>query len=223
LVKITWLGHSAFKLELADKTVFIDPWITGNPKAPIKASDITHADVICVTHDHVDHIGDAFDICKKTNSTFIATFELCNYAQNNGVKNVVGINIGGTMEVRGLKITMVQAFHTSTRGAPTGFVLRGEGKTIYHAGDTGLFGDMELIGELYCPNVALIPIGSYYTMGPLEAAEAVRLISPEITIPMHYQTFPVLVQSADEFLKLVKEKAPNVEIAVLKPGESLNF
>jgi L-ascorbate metabolism protein UlaG (beta-lactamase superfamily) len=223
LAKIKWLGHSAFELELAEKTVFIDPWIEGNPKSPIKLSEVTHADVICVTHDHGDHLGDAFSICKKTKAVLVATFELCNYAQSNGVQNVVGMNIGGTAEVKGLKITMVQAFHTAARGAPTGFVLQGGGKIVYHAGDTGLFGDMQLIGKLYHPNVALLPMGSYYTMGPLEAAEAVRLITPEIVVPMHYQTFPVLVQSIDEFTKFVREKAPQVKVVGLKPGEYFDF
>jgi len=223
MAKLRWLGHSAFEIELAGKTLLIDPWINGNPKAPLKASEITQADIVCVTHDHADHLGDAFDICKRTNAVFVATFEMSNYAEANGVKNTVGMNIGGTVEIGGIRITLVHAFHTATRGAPTGFVLRGEGKTVYHAGDTGLFGDMQLIGKLYRPNVALLPIGSYYTMGPVEAAEAVRLINPEIAVPMHYQTFPVLVQSADEFAKLAKEKAPNVRIAVLKPNETLTF
>ena len=118
---------------------------------------------------------------------------------------------------------MVQAFHTCGRGAPTGFIISGEGKTVYHAGDTGLFGDMKLIGEIYKPDVALLPIGDYYTMGALQASEAVRLIKPKIVVPMHYMTFPVLAQSANEFVSLVREKAPEVKVVVLNPGESFEF
>jgi L-ascorbate metabolism protein UlaG (beta-lactamase superfamily) len=218
--RIRWLGHSGFEIELANKILLIDPWLTGNPLAAVKASDIKNADIVCVTHDHGDHLGDAVEICKRTGATFVAIYELGVYAEKQGVKNVVGINIGGTVEVKGIRITLVQAFHSSTRGAPTGFVITAEEKTLYHAGDTGLFGDMKIIGEIYRPEVALIPIGDYYTMGPKEAAEAVKLIKPAIVVPMHYQTFPVLESSAENFIKLVKEKAPKVKVVALKPGDT---
>jgi L-ascorbate metabolism protein UlaG (beta-lactamase superfamily) len=218
--KIRWLGHSGFEIELAKKILLIDPWLTGNPLAAVTASDIKKADVVCVTHDHGDHLGDAIEICKRTGATFVGIYELGVFAEENGVKDVVGINIGGTVDVKGTRITMVQAFHSSTRGAPTGFVMKAEGKTIYHAGDTGLFGDMKLIGEIHRPDVALIPIGDYYTMGSKEAAEAVKLIKPAVVIPMHYQTLPVLSPSAEDFIKFVKEKAPEVKVVALKPGEA---
>jgi len=221
--KIRWLGHSGFEIELANKIFLIDPWLTGNPLAAVTASEIKKTDIVCVTHDHGDHLGDAVEICKRTRATFVGIYELGVYAGKQGVKDVVGINIGGTVDVKGIKITMVQAFHSSTRGAPTGFVVKAEGKTIYHAGDTGLFGDMKLIGEIYRPDVALIPIGDYYTMGPREAAEAVKLIKPAVVIPMHYQTFPVLFQSAEDFIKFVKEKAPKVKVVPLKPGEAYHL
>ena len=218
--RIRWLGHSAFEIELANKILLIDPWLTGNPLATMNASDIKKADVVCVTHDHGDHLGDAIEICKRTGATFVGIYELGVFAEENGVKDVVGINIGGTVDVKGVRITMVQAFHSSTRGAPTGFVIKAEGKTIYHTGDTGLFGDMRLIGEIYSPDVALIPIGDYYTMGPREAAEAMKLIKPAVVIPMHYQTLPVLSPSAEDFIKFVEEKAPEVKVVALKPGEA---
>jgi L-ascorbate metabolism protein UlaG (beta-lactamase superfamily) len=218
--KIRWLGHSGFEIELANKILLIDPWLTGNPLAAVTASDIKKADVVCVTHDHGDHLGDAIEICKRTGATFVGIYELGVFAEESGVKDVVGINIGGTVDVKGTRITMVQAFHSSTRGAPTGFVMKAEGKTIYHAGDTGLFGDMKLIGEIHRPDVALIPIGDYYTMGSKEAAEAVKLIKPAVVIPMHYQTLPVLSPSAEDFIKFVKEKAPEVKVVALKPGET---
>lgn len=223
MAKITWFGHAAFKIELANKIVFIDPLLNENPTSPIKASEITKADVVYVTHDHWDHLGDAIDICKRTNATFVATFELAKYAESEGVKNIAGLNIGGSVDVKGLRFRVVQAFHTSSKGAPTGVVMEGEGKRVYHAGDTGVFGDMKLIGELYKPDVALIPIGGYFTMGALEAAEAARLIKPKFVIPMHYKTFPVLAQSADEFVRLANEKAPDVKLVLLKPGESYQF
>jgi len=223
LAEITWFGHAAFKIEIANKIVLIDPWLDGNPTSPVKASEITKADIVYVTHDHGDHLGDAFSICKRTNATFVATVELSDYAEENDIKNVAGLNIGGSVEIEGVKLSVVQAFHTSPKGAPTGVVIEGEGKTVYHAGDTGIFGDMRLIGELYKLDLALIPIGGYYTMGAKEAAEAVKLLNPKAVIPMHYRTFPVLAQSTDEFVKNVKEKVPKMKVLLLKPGESYQF
>jgi len=130
------------------------------------------------------------------------------------------LNIGGSAEVEGVKLTVVHATHTASRGAPTGVIMEGEGKRVYHMGDTGLFSDLRLFGELYKPDLAMVPIGGFYTMGAKEAAEAVSLLKPKVAIPMHYGTFPVLAQSADEFVKHVKEKAPKVKVVVLKPGES---
>jgi L-ascorbate metabolism protein UlaG (beta-lactamase superfamily) len=202
-----------------NKIILIDPWLDGNPTAPVKASDIKKADIICVTHDHSDHLGDAFDICKRTGATFVSVYELSVYAQEKGVKETVGINIGGTVNVKEIGISMVRAVHSCTR-APAGFILNREEKTIYHAGDTSFFGNMQLIGEVYGPDVALIPIGGYYTMGAREAAEAVKLIKPKLVVPMHYQTFPVFASSAEDFIKAVIEKLPQVKVVALKPGES---
>ena len=223
MAKVTWLGHAAFQIEVAGKTVLVDPWLDGNPTSPIKASEISKADIVYVTHDHGDHLGDAVTICKRTGAAFVSTYELGNYASENGVQNVVGINIGGCVELKGVKLHMVQAFHTSSRGAPTGVVFEGEGKTVYHAGDTGLFMDMKLIGQLYKLDLALLPIGGYYTMGASEAAEAVKLLKPKAVVPMHYRTFPVLAQSADEFVEKVKKKAAKVKVVVLNPGQSFEF
>jgi L-ascorbate metabolism protein UlaG (beta-lactamase superfamily) len=223
LVRITWFGHAAFSIEIAGSTVLVDPFLDGNPASPVKASAIARADVVFVTHDHGDHLGDAFSICKRTDATFVATVELTDYAEENGVKKAAGLNIGGSVEIKGVRLSVVQAFHTASRGAPTGVIIEGEGKTVYNAGDTGLFGDMRLLGEFYKPDLALIPIGGYYTMGAREASEAVKLLNPKAVIPMHYKTFPVLAQSADEFVKYVREKTPKVKVVVLKPGESYQF
>ena len=220
MARITWLGHSAFKIEVAEKIVLVDPWLTGNPVAAVKASEITKADVVYVTHDHHDHLGDAFDICKRTGAIFVAIVDLARYAEENGIKNIEGLNIGGSIETKGLKLIVVQATHTASRGVPTGVIIEEEGKAIYHAGDTGLFGDMRLIGELYKLDLALIPMGGYYTMDAKEATEAVKLLNPKVVIPMHYKTFPVLAKSADEFARTVREKTPKVKVVVLNPGES---
>jgi L-ascorbate metabolism protein UlaG (beta-lactamase superfamily) len=223
LGKITWFGHAAFKIEVANKIVLVDPWLDGNPTSPVKASEIDKADIVFVTHDHRDHLGDAFAICKKTDATFASVVELANHAKENGVRRVVGLNFGGSIDIEGVKLSIVPAVHTSSRGAPTGVVVQGEGKTVYHAGDTALFGDMQFIGEFYKIDLALIPIGGYYTMDAKEAVEAIKLLKPKAVIPMHYKTFPVLAQSADEFVKIAKGKVPRVKVVVLKPGESHQF
>jgi len=206
MAKVTWFGHSAFEIEIAGKIVLVDPWLNGNPTSPVKASDLAKADIVYVTHDHSDHLGDAFGICKRTSATFVAVVELSNHAKESGVKNVVGLNIGGGIEIKGLRLTVVQATHTASKGAATGVMMEGEGKTIYHAGDTGLFWDMHLFGELRKLDLVLIPIGGYYTMDARDAAEAIKMLKPKTVIPMHYKTFPVLAQSADEFVRNVREK-----------------
>ncbi len=223
MAKITWFGHAAFIIRIADKTVLIDPFLDENPTSPIKASEITKADVVFVTHDHGDHLGDAFNICRRTDATFAAVIELTDYAEENGIKKVAGLNIGGSVNMNGINLTVTQATHTSSKGVATGVILESEDKTIYHAGDTGLFGDMRLLGELYEIDVALLPIGGYYTMDAKQACEAVKMINPDAVIPMHYKTFSVLAQSADEFIKCLKEKTPEVKAVPLKPGESYQF
>ena len=223
MVKVTWFGHSAFEIEIGGKIVLVDPWLNGNPTSPVKASDLTKADIVYATHDHGDHLGDAFGICKRTNATFVAVVELGNHAKENGVKNVVGLNIGGSLEIKELRLRVVQAIHSASKGTPTGVMMEGEGKTVYHVGDTGLFGDMRLFGELRKLDLVLVPIGGYYTMDARDAAEAVKMLKPKTVIPMHYKTFPVLAQSADEFAKNVKEKVPKVKVVVLDPGESYQF
>ena len=219
MVGIRWLGHAAFEISSGTKVILIDPYLTGNPLAPVKASEILKADVVCVTHDHHDHLGDAIDICRRTGATFVGIAELAEYVRSQGAADVVGMNIGGTVEVKGVRISMVPAFHSARRGSPVGFVVNCGGVKIYHAGDTSVFSDMKLIGQLYQPDLACLPIGGYYTAGPREAAEAAGLVSPKIVIPMHYLTFPQLEKSADEFVELMKNKNPSIKVVVLKPGE----
>ena len=220
---IKWLGHAAFEIELSGKRIYIDPWIT-NPKSPIKMEDIEKADFVIVTHDHGDHLGEAIKICKKTGATFVAIFELANYAQQQGVKNAIGANIGGPIKLADdLVAVLTPAYHSATRGAPTGVVLIGKEGTIYHAGDTGLFAEMSFIGELYKPKIALLPIGGHFTMGPMEAAKACELLNCEIVIPMHYQTFPVISGSPEELKKEIEKRGLKTRVVILKPGEKFEF
>jgi L-ascorbate metabolism protein UlaG (beta-lactamase superfamily) len=224
-MRITSLGHSAFLLEGRDR-VLIDPFLTGNPLASTTA-DKVDCDIICVTHGHGDHLGDAVNIARRTGAVVASIIEMSNWLEKTGVKSV-GFNMGGTATIRNTKITMVPAFHSSSIGAPglefsaamaVGMVVD-SGKVVYHAGDTCVFGDMRLIGELYKPDVALLPIGGFFTMDPRQAAMATGLINPKIAIPMHYGTWPPIEQDPKEFEKLAK-KSSKAKIVILKPGEHL--
>ncbi len=230
-VKITYLGHAAFKLVSPKGVIlYIDPFLSGNPKTPAELKTVEKADLILVTHGHADHLGDTITIAGKTNAKVIAMPELGRYLSRKGVKNVIGMNKGGTYTSNGIAITMVHAIHSSSitegdrdiyLGDPAGFVVRFEnGFTIYHAGDTGVFADMKIIGELYKPELSLLPIGSHYTMDPREATYAARLLGSRFVIPMHYGTFPVLTGTSEEFLKLMKD-VPQTKVLILKPGETV--
>jgi L-ascorbate metabolism protein UlaG (beta-lactamase superfamily) len=228
---VKWLGHAACQITTEQgKIILIDPWITGNPSCPIKKEDITRADIILVTHDHFDHIGsDIPDIVKATGATVVVQPELAGTLQEAGVSgdniiNGMGMNIGGQVEVAGIKITMTQAFHSAGAGDPAGFIIILEdGKTIYHAGDTGIFKSMELFGELYDIDLALLPIGSVFVMDPLQAAHSLKLLKPGRVVPIHYGTFPILVQDTEEFTELAKQKNPEVKVESIKPGEEVSL
>ncbi len=222
---MNWLGHSAFLIEGRDR-ILVDPFLTGNPKAST-APDKVECDIICVTHGHGDHLGDAVQIARRTGAVCAAIVEMSNYLERTEVK-AVGFNLGGTIRIRDTEITMVPAFHSSSIGAPglefsaampVGLVIR-SGKTVYHAGDTCVFGDMKLIGDMYKPDVALLPIGGFYTMDPGQAALAVKLIRPKTVVPMHYGTWPPIEQDPKEFQKLVR-KSSDAKVVILKPGEAL--
>jgi L-ascorbate metabolism protein UlaG (beta-lactamase superfamily) len=224
-MKIKYLGHSAFLLEGNDK-VLIDPMLSGNPGAPISA-DKVDCDIICVTHGHGDHLGDAVEIARRTGAEVACIVEMSDYLEKCGVKGV-GFNMGGTAKIKHTKITMVPAFHSSSIGAPglefsaampVGMVID-SGKVVYHAGDTCVFGDMKLIGEMYKPDVALLPIGGFYTMDPSQAAIATSLVNPKIVVPMHYNTWPPIKQDPKEFEKLVK-KLSKAKVEIMKAGDVL--
>ena len=220
MVKVTFLGHAAFKIE-GSKTVLVDPFITGNPKSPLKrVEDIEKADVVIVTHDHGDHgFEDAVKICKRTGAYFVSQYEL---VVKSNLEKVEPMNIGGFVNVGGMgvEVAFTPAWHTANVGDPTGVIIRMDGKTIYHAGDTGLFYDMKLIGELYKPDLALLPIGSRFTMDIYQAAKAVEFLSPKFVIPMHYNTFDLIKADPKEFERMVGDKA---KVVILNPGESFEI
>jgi L-ascorbate metabolism protein UlaG (beta-lactamase superfamily) len=227
-LSITWYGHATFVVGTpGGRRIVFDPWLTGNPKAPAGAK-IDKADVICVTHGHSDHTTEVVSVARATGAPVVAVFELANYFQGKGLKEVVGMGVGGTIDVKGLKISMTPAVHTSSIeedgkvlyvGTATGFVVRLEdGRALYFAGDTALFGDMRLIRDLYAPEIAFLPIGDHYTMDPSAAALASELLGVRQIVPMHYGTFPALTGSPDELKKLVEPRG--VDVLVLKPGET---
>ncbi len=222
-MKIQWLGHSAFLLHGKDR-VLIDPVLTGNPKAAVRPEDVD-CDIICVTHGHFDHLGDAVAIARRTGAQVACIVEMSLYLERCEVK-ATGFNLGGTARIGDTSVTMVPAVHSSSIGAPglefsaampTGMVVD-SGKVVYHAGDTTVFGDMKLVGELHKPDVALLPIGGFFTMDPRQAALAAKFIGAKTVIPMHYGTWPPIEQDPKEFEKLVKKQC-KAEVRIMTPGE----
>ena len=230
-VKITYLGHSAFKfVSPKGVVIYVDPFLSKNPKTPPDMKTVDKADLVLVTHGHGDHLGDTLSIAEKTKATVVAIAELGRYLKKKGVENVIGMNKGGSFIFRGIKITMVNAFHSSSvvedgqiiyAGEPAGFIIGFEnGFSVYHAGDTAVFGDMKILRDIYNPELSMLPIGSHYTMDPREATYAAKLLESKYVIPMHYGTFGVLTGTVEEYLELMKD-VPGTKVLPLKPGESL--
>jgi len=224
---LTWLGHSTFRLDTASgKRIYIDPFLNGNPKCPENEVTPERVDIIALTHAHGDHVGDTVELAKQHDATVVAPVELAAWLQTkHELKNVRDPNKGGTVDVDGVKFTLTNAHHSSSNndleymGEPCGIVVTTEdGKKIYFAGDTCVFGDMQLIGRLYSPDVAALPIGDHYTMGPKEASLAVELLGVKRIVPCHWGTFPALTGRPDEL-----EVASGVTIEQVEPGGSVTI
>jgi L-ascorbate metabolism protein UlaG (beta-lactamase superfamily) len=223
---LTYLGHAAFLLEAAGQTVAIDPFLSGNPNASVAADQISPSTIL-LTHAHNDHLGDTVAIARRTGATVIATFELGEWLQAQGLENAIDANHGGTVAFAGGTVKFTPAWHTSSYndngtivapGVPAGLVVRFGGKTVYFAGDTCLFGDMRLIGEEGL-DVAVLPIGDHYTMGPDDAARAAGFLDAPTVVPCHYNTFPPIRQDPHAFKRLVEERTTS-RCVVLDPGQS---
>jgi L-ascorbate metabolism protein UlaG (beta-lactamase superfamily) len=228
----TWLGHATILFESPKgRRLLVDPWLS-NPSCPAECRDVGRIDVVLVTHGHSDHIEDAPAVAKRTGATVVGTYEVCEWlARKRGVQSVSPMNKGGSQEQAGITISMVHALHTSSYiddsgitylGEAAGFVLGFEdGTTVYCAGDTALFGDMVLIKELHAPQVAFLPIGDLFTMGPEAAARAVDLLGVRQVVPIHHGTFPALTGTVGRFRPLVEAKG--VRVIALKPGEKASI
>ena len=226
-MELTWLGHASFRLDVGGKRIYIDPFLNGNPKCPESEQTPERVDVIALTHGHGDHVGDTADLAKKHGATVIAPVELADRLGSQGVENVKDPNKGGTVEIDGVRFTLTHAQHSSSdndgnyTGEPCGIVVRAEGKTVYFAGDTNVFGDMQnVIARLYKPDVAVLPIGDHYTMGPDEAALAVELLGVKRVVPCHWGTFPALTGTPDA---LASKVGGGVTVERIDPGESVTI
>jgi L-ascorbate metabolism protein UlaG (beta-lactamase superfamily) len=227
--RITWLGHATVLIETAKGTnILIDPFLAKNPSYPKDFHLPEKIDYILATHGHGDHIADVVPVAAAHNSTVVAIFELATYLAQKGVVRTIGMNLGGSLQLEDVTATMVEAKHSSAAqdeqgthevGVAAGFVLTiADGPVLYHAGDTAVFGDMRLIHELYRPQVVMLPIGGHYTMGPKEAALAVRLLEPQIVLPLHFGTFPPLTGRPADLAALVDA---SVQMVLWMPGESI--
>lgn len=220
-MEITWFGHANFRYEDNDVNLFVDPFFVGNPSAPTTYDQIEKVDLILVTHDHSDHIGQTLELAIRHDAEVIGVADTIQNLIAQGLHESLGVpmNIGGTVERKEIKIKMVQAMHSSVTGTSTGFIITyPDGTCVYHAGDTGLFGDMELFGKFHNIDIATLPTGGRYTMDAKEAAYACKLLGCKKVIPMHWGTWPILAQDTNIFAKELNSVAPDTKLAELSIG-----
>lgn len=231
MTQITWLGHATFELRFdGGEVLVLDPWIEGNPKHPADHK-IEKVDAIAISHAHFDHINDVIPLAKKFHPSVVGIFETTSWLETKGVKNTIGINKGGTVDLGYVKLTMTHALHSCSikdgdkalyGGEAAGYVLRTkDGRAAYFAGDTALFGDMALIGELYQPELAFLPIGDHFTMDPHQSAHAARLLKVKRVIPMHYGTFPALTGRPEDLAEKVQKDG--IVVWTLEPGQKVEW
>lgn len=233
-MEIRFHGHACFEVTGEQGRILIDPFLSNNPSADVRFETFTHLDAILVTHGHADHLGDAIEISKLTGAPIIGVYELARLCEKRGAKTHA-MHIGGKHLFNFGLVRLTQALHGSVfepngeeegsyyAGPACGFLIQMDGKWIYHSGDTGLFGDMELIGRRHPLEVAMLPIGDNYVMGPEEAVYASTLLRPQLVIPMHYNTFPLIQQDAEEFIDLLQRKFPESKGVILASGESITI
>jgi L-ascorbate metabolism protein UlaG (beta-lactamase superfamily) len=229
--RFTWLGHATVQVELpTGEVMVIDPWMEGNPMSPRPASTLERVDLILVTHAHGDHMGDVEVLARKHDCGVVCSYDLGEWFASRGVQKVMGMNLGGSQRIFGARITQVRADHSSGflrngssvyGGTASGFIVRlADGFTFYHSGDTALFSDMKLLGELYQPRLAFLPIGDLFTMDPEQAAHAAKLIGCQWVIPIHWGTFPALVGTPKELRQHLAALGSHIEVVELAPGAS---
>jgi len=226
---LTWHGHANFQITTPNLSMLIDPWFEGNPSACTGSDACSQVDLVLVTHDHDDHIGQTVDICKNTGAHIMAVVETAVKLGQQGIPenqivNGIGFNIGGTVEFKGIHATMVQAFHSSGSGSPVGYIITLEdGRSVYHAGDTGIFSSMQIFGDLYDIDLALLPIGGVFTMDPKQAALACTMLKSSAVVPMHWGSFPILEQSVEKFRRELDAVKADTRLIAMEPGQSIEI